>query len=289
MPGGNRYEINHLSRYLYSLPVQQCSMSLCLKPSEQMGQRLLDFAVHTEPAATLSEETDPFGNTKHQMHIHADHASLAIAARSVVETAAPQPLPEALEPEAWDAIERRKTSMEHWELTRPSAYVRPSPSLDAYVTRNAIARSADPLSSLLALNETVYHSFEYVPGTTSAVSPIEHILETGRGVCQDYAHVMIAIARSWGVPTRYVSGYVAASDKLGGAAKHSATHAWVECLLPGLGWAGFDPTNRALVGPSHVRVATGRDYRDVSPTRGVFVGGGQSLLQVTVTMRPTPC
>ena len=111
------------------------------------------------------------------------------------------------------------------------------------------------------------------------------MLETGRGVCQDYAHVMIAIARSWGVPTRYVSGFVAASDDRGGIVKHGATHAWVECLLPGIGWTGFDPTNRKLAGAYHVRVAAGRDYRDVSPTRGVFVGGGQSLLQVDVSMR----
>ena len=286
MPGGNTYQIEHVSRYLYSQPVTQCSMSLCLRPSERMGQRLLDFAVHTDPDAILSEETDAFGNTKHLMHVHAEHHSLAIAASSVVRTAAPAPLPETLEPHAWDAIARWNTSMEHWELTRPSAYVRPSPSLARYVASQGIARHPDPLSSLLALNDTIYHSFEYVPGTTSAVSPIEHILETGRGVCQDYAHVMIAIARSWGVPTRYVSGYTAASDSLGGIAKHSATHAWVECLLPGLGWIGFDPTNHALPGPGHVRVAVGRDYRDVSPTRGVFVGGGHSLLEVTVTMRP---
>ena len=287
MPPGDTYQIEHVSRYLYSLPVRQCSMSVCLKPSQQMGQRLLDFAVHTEPAATLSEETDLFGNTKHLMHIHADHESLTITARSVVQTAAPAPLPGALEPDAWDAIAPWKRSLDLWDLTRPSAYVRPSPSLDAYVARHAIAPDADPLSSLLRLNQVVHDSFEYVPGATSAVSPIEHILETGRGVCQDYAHVMIAIARAWDIPTRYVSGFVAASDKLGAAAKHSATHAWLECLLPGLGWTGFDPTNRALIGPGHVRVAVGRDYRDVSPTRGIFVGGGQSLLQVTVTMRPT--
>ena len=117
------------------------------------------------------------------------------------------------------------------------------------------------------------------------MSPIEHILETGRGVCQDYAHVMIAIVRSWGVPTRYVSGFVAASDALAGKVKHSATHAWLECLLPGIGWTGFDPTNRVLAGPAHVRVAAGRDYRDVSPTRGVFVGGGHSVLEVDVAIR----
>ena len=282
---GNRYEIEHVSRYVYTQPVRQCSMSLCLKPSERMGQRLLSFSVRTDPVAALSEETDAFGNTKHLMHVHSEHHSLVITARSVVETASPSPLPEALGADAWEAIARWKDSLEHWDLTRPSEYVRPSPSLDEYVRGRGIAPGADPLSSLLQLNETIYDSFEYVPGSTSAISPIEHILETGRGVCQDYAHVMIAIARSWGVPTRYVSGFVAASGDCGGIVKHGATHAWVECLLPGIGWTGFDPTNRELAGAYHVRVAVGRDYRDVSPTRGVFVGGGRSLLQVDVSMR----
>ena len=103
-----------------------------------------------------------------------------------------------------------------------------------------------------------------MPGSTTAVSPIDHILETGEGVCQDYAHVMIAIARSWGVPTRYVSGYVSAR-KAGMSAPQSATHAWAECFLPDLGWTEFDPTNPELPSERRVRVAVGRDYHDVSP------------------------
>ena len=101
---GNRYEIEHVSRYVYTQPVRQCSMSLCLKPSERMGQRLLSFSVRTDPVAALSEETDAFGNTKHLMHVHSEHDSLVIVARSLVETAAPSPLPEALWADAWEPI-----------------------------------------------------------------------------------------------------------------------------------------------------------------------------------------
>ena len=137
---------------------------------------------------------------------------------------------------------------------------------------------------MLHLRDSIHHSFDYVPGSTTAVSPIDHILETGQGVCQDYAHVMIAIARSWGVPTRYVSGYVSAR-KAGMSAPQSATHAWAECFLPDLGWTEFDPTNPDLSNERRVRVAVGRDYDDVSPTRGVFVGEGDSLLEVSVLMR----
>ena len=137
---------------------------------------------------------------------------------------------------------------------------------------------------MLHLRDSIHHSFDYVPGSTTAVSPIDHILETGQGVCQDYAHVMIAIARSWGVPTRYVSGYVSAR-KAGMSAPQSATHAWAECFLPDLGWTEFDPTNPDLSNERSVRVAVGRDYDDVSPTRGVFVGESDSLLEVSVRMR----
>ena len=125
---------------------------------------------------------------------------------------------------------------------------------------------------------------EYVPGSTSAISPIDHILESGRCVCQDYAHVMIVIARSWGVPTRYVSGYVHVSET-GKQTPESASDAWVECLLPDLGWVGFDPTNRSLADERCVRIAVGCDHQDVSPTRGVLVGGGESSLEVSVRMR----
>ena len=135
---------------------------------------------------------------------------------------------------------------------------------------------------LLRLSDTLHNSFHYVPGSTSVASPIEHILESGRGVCQDYAHVMIAIARSWGIPARYVSGYLHITGPDGEEVQENATHAWVECLLPELGWVGFDPVNKSVSDERHVRIAVGRDYQDVSPTRGVYRGGGQTRLDVNV-------
>ena len=143
----------------------------------------------------------------------------------------------------------------------------------------------DPLETLLRLSDTLYRSFRYVPGSTSMVSPIEHILESRQGVCQDYAHVMIAIARSWHVPARYVLGYLYIDGQGGEGTPQTATHAWVECRLPDLQWIGFDPTNRCLADERHVRVAIGRDYRDVTPVRGIFVGSGEARLAVGVRVR----
>ena len=278
-----RYEIQHVSRYVYALTVRHCVMSLCLKPRDGYGQRLLRFEVETTPTASLNEEIDGFGNTKHVMSIHQEHEALEIVARSTVETAPPASLPDSLGAGAWEEMRSWNGAFDEWEFTHASAFARPSPALAAFVDRLGIAPTGDPLDSLLRLSDTLHHSFDYVPGSTSAVSPIEHILESGRGVCQDYAHVMIAIARSWGAPARYVSGYLQSDG--GQVDAEPASHAWVECKLPGIGWTGFDPTNRDLSGEQHIRIAAGRDYQDVAPTRGVIVGGGESSLEVEVRMR----
>ena len=125
------------------------------------------------------------------------------------------------------------------------------------------------------------------PGATNAGSTIDDILITKQGVCQDYAHVMIAIARSWGIPTRYVSGYMHVTGLQGEIVPQSATHAWLECLLPDVGWFGFDPTNATVADERHVRIAVGRDYNDVSPTRGVLIDGEPSDLDATVKIQKT--
>ena len=283
MPHAVRYDIEHVSRYLYSSPVRNSVMSLCMKPRGDSRQRLLAFDVGTRPPSTLNAETDAFGNTKHVLNIHREHANLEIVARSTVEAALADPLPDALGPGAWEEVRSWTETFAHWEFTRPSVFARPSPMLAAFVDQQRIAPGGDPLRTLLSLRDSIHASFDYVPGSTTAVSPIDHILETGQGVCQDYAHVMIAVARSWGVPTRYVSGYVSAR-KPGMGAPRSATHAWAECFLPELGWTEFDPTNPELPSDRRVRVAVGRDYHDVSPTRGVFVGDAHSILEVSVRM-----
>jgi transglutaminase-like putative cysteine protease len=276
------YEIEHISRYLYSSPVRQCVLSLCLRPRDDAQQRLLGFDLGTDPPAPLNSETDFFGNTKQVLNIHREHEALEITARSTVERGRAAPLPDSLGAGAWEEIHSWRELSGYWDFTHPGASARPSPPLTAFVDEAGIEPSGDPLESLLRLSDILHHSFQYVPGSTSVVSPIEHILESRQGVCQDYAHVMIAIARSWGIPARYVSGYLYVDGQGDEVAPQTATHAWVECCLPGQGWIGFDPTNRCLAEERHVRVGIGRDYRDVTPVRGVFVGGGTTRLEVDV-------
>ena len=279
------YHIEHVSRYTYSSPIRHCMLSLCLKPRSDARQRLLAFDLATAPPAAFNSETDIFGNTKHILNVHGEHASLELVTRSTVERERPSQLPDSLGPDAWEEIRSLPDSFDYWDFTHPSTYARPSPALTSFVDEMHITADNDPLESLVRLSDTLHGSFQYVPGSTSAASPIEETLKSRQGVCQDYAHVMIAIARSWHIPTRYVSGYLYVEGQDGEPELQYASHAWVECRLPGQGWVGFDPTNRCLASERHIRVGVGRDYHDVAPVRGIFLGGGSTRLEVEVQVR----
>lgn len=283
-----RYAIEHVTRYAYSSPVRDSVMSLCLRPQSGGAQRLLRFEVGSDPRGPFTESRDSFGNATHLLTIHQEHGALQITARSEVELSAAPPLPGALAPGAWEEMRPWAESFSDWEFTHASSFARPSPLLDAFARREGLESPAgDPLSALSGLSGALHRIFRYVPGSTSAISPIEHVLESGVGVCQDYAHVMITIARSWGVPSRYVSGYLHAADPPEQPTRAGAGHAWVECRLPGLGWVAFDPTNPGLARERYVRVAVGRDYADVSPARGIFRGWAEAELTVAVVITPS--
>ena len=259
-------------------------MSLCLQPLDGPRQEVLGFGITTSPPGRLTTEIDPFGNTRHVLTVNETHDTLEVVSVSTVEVAPSPSLPQSLGPEAWEVVRSWTIDLDLWQFTQPSPSAVPTLALAGFVSETGIAPGSDPLTDLVALASTLNDNFNYVTGSTSVDSPIDEILATRRGVCQDYAHVMIAIARSWGVPTRYVSGYLhtdAAPDGVDGPAS-TATHAWVECRLPQLGWVEFDPTNRTLTDHRYVRTAVGRDYSDVPPTRGVVEGGANSDLDVDV-------
>ncbi len=306
MAGSNRFEIAHTSHYRYSSPARHSVMSLCLQPRNSVKQQLVHFDLTTEPVSQYSVGIDPYGNTKHVFSVHQWHESLKITARATVDMGPVVQLPTFLDSGAWDKIHAWRDSFALWDFTHDSPLAQSSPALTAFIQREGIKPDDDPLQALGSLSEQLNRAFDYVPGSTSVASPIEHILETGRGVCQDYAHVMIAVARSWGVPSRYVSGYVhvtgegrehaptlaqmqsSSQTQTSSDSPQTATHAWVECRLPGLGWVGFDPTNQTLAGNHHVSIAIGRDYQDVPPSKGVLHGFVESDLEVDVRMRLLP-
>ena len=259
-------------------------MSLCLRPLDGVRQQVLEFGITTSPPGRLTTETDPFGNTRHVLTVNETHDTLEVVSGSTVEVFPSPPRPQRLGPGTWETVRSWTADLASWQFIHPSPGAGPTPALAGFVSEAGIEPGSDPLADLVELASTLNDNFDYVAGSTSVDSPIDEILATRRGVCQDYAHVMIAIARSWGVPTRYVSGYLHVDDAPDGVngPVSTATHAWVECRLPELGWVEFDPTNRTLVDHRYVRTAVGRDYRDVPPTRGVVEGGANTGLDVRV-------
>jgi transglutaminase-like putative cysteine protease len=192
-----------------------------------------------------------------------------------------------LSADAWQALDAFNATGEHWDYLTPSNFAFKTGLLAALAAELKVERRADPLSLLREINAAIYETFDYAPQSTSVDSPIDDALEARKGVCQDFAHIMIALVRELKIPCRYVSGYLFHGREDHDRSAADATHAWVEAFLPELGWIGFDPTNNLLTGERHIRTAVGKDYADVPPTRGVFKGLAQSELSVGVQVSPT--
>ena len=198
-------------------------------------------------------------------------------------------LPAALDMSAWDKVDGWSARGEQWDFCHPSHFAVWSEALIAFADSLGpdAQRRSDPLTIARLVMAAIHRDFGYAPFSTRVDSPIEEALTTRQGVCQDFTHIMLALLRRLGLPCRYVSGYIAPralAEDLGPTT--IATHAWAEVLLPELGWIGFDPTNNIEAGLRHVRVAIGRDYADVPPTRGIYKGGSASTLEVSVEVTP---
>ncbi len=281
------YSIRHVTRFRYSAPVRESVMSLYMQPRTEARQRLQTFQVQVQPHAQLFAYSDYLGNAVYHFDVPGAHDALTITAESTVEMADPEPLPDAMLTESWNALNAIATRGEHWDMLHDSHYIQFSELLSEFEESLNFPANADPLTWLKALNTSLYSHFDYVPAATQVDSPISDALRNGKGVCQDFAHIMIALVRRRGIPCRYVSGYVFRSLDSHDRSMEGASHAWAEAFLPDIGWVGFDPTNDAIAEERHIRVAVGRDYADVSPTRGAFKGGSASELAVAVTVLPT--
>ena len=281
------YSIRHVTRFRYNAPVRESVMELRMQPRSEGPQTLRSFQISTNPRAQLYAYTDHLGNAVYHFNLLREHEELRIEAQAVVEIGAIHPLPEKLDDLEWGRFNNFNMHDDHFDMLGPSKFARVSPELAAFQRIAELEKPVgDPLTALRALMRGIYDSFEYQSGVTEVHSPIEHALGERRGVCQDFAHIMIAIARSWGIPARYVSGYLyhkGSRDR----SRADATHAWVEAWLPSLGWVGFDPTNNIMPAERHIRAAVGRDYADVPPTRGTFKGGADSELSIAVSLEPT--
>ena len=280
-------EVRHLTEYHYAEPVRESVMELWMQPQKGADQRLVSFGLELDPPAQLFSYADAFGNAVYHFDVPQPHSRLNILARSAVETQPSQSLPEAVDLGEWDRLKSDFVRGEHFDFLRPYGFTTPTEALAAFIAERELdrLRHLDPLTAVRRLSTAIYEAFAYQPGVTNAESPIDQALNAKRGVCQDFAHIMATICRGWGIPTRYVSGYLFTDRKRGDRSDPDATHAWVEVFLPSTRWIGLDPTNNTEAGERHIAAAVGRDYNDVPPSRGVYKGEAESDLRVAVSVR----
>jgi transglutaminase-like putative cysteine protease len=274
----NFYSIRHLTRFRYKDPVSESIMETRMHPRSDHSQHCLSFSLSVSPRCRVFSYRDHYGNIVQHFDIPGDHDQLVIVAESLVEQQVQMDVPAFLAPDAWNALDAMVTEGDYGEMLLPSTFAIPTPALLEMARKLNVVRRDDPLMVVHELNKSIYDYFEYVPRSTRVDSPIDEAIATHRGVCQDFAHTMIALLRHIGIPARYVSGYLYRSREDHDRSTPDASHAWVEVLLPHLNWVGFDPTNDLIAFNRHIRTAVGRDYADVPPTHGVFRGKTESEL-----------
>lgn len=280
------YAVRHVTTFRYQPAVRESVMEVRMQPRSEGPQRCLSFNLDVVPGASIMSYRDFLGNSIHHFDIAGAHSEVKVTAQAMVEVLPARP-PSSAEGGDWQDLDALLAADDHWEMLLPSTFARPSALLEGFAQELALERRGSPLSVLLGINQAIHQRFSYVKDSTEVNSPIDDALRSRQGVCQDFAHIMIAAVRRLRIPCRYVSGYLYHTDGTKDRSSEGASHAWVEALLPRLGWIGFDPTNNLLGGERHIRVAIGRDYADVPPTRGVYKGEAESELGVSVTVTPS--
>jgi transglutaminase-like putative cysteine protease len=276
------YFVRHLTKFVYSKSVSESMMEVRMHPRSDSNQRCLSFSLSVSPRCRVFTYRDHLGNHIHHFDIPGRHGQLVIVAESVLEHQPLATIPGALGAGAWQELDALVAVGDYWEMLLPNEFAQPTQELLQLAKELDVVRRDDPLQLLHEINQRLYEGFSYEKQTTRVDSPIDEALRTRRGVCQDLAHIMIALVRHVGIPCRYISGYLYHGSEDHDRSTSDATHAWVEAFLPALGWVGFDPTNALVARDRHIRTALGRDYADVPPTRGLFRGRTSSELLVAV-------
>jgi transglutaminase-like putative cysteine protease len=283
------FNIVHTTAYEYSAPAIESFTELRVHPRQSNLQNVLHHVTEVTPRVPLEVFTDYYGNTVECLSVPFRHKTLSVTSRSTVET---MPRNDALCGLDLTVSEAVRLNWQHrrqlFDYMMPSKNAPITPEIEA-LSKERLPSSASFAQSIQELCSYIYNEFKYMPGTTDVRTPLTEVLKKRQGVCQDFAHLMIALVRSAGLPARYVSGYietepVKSATNLTGA---TASHAWVEVYLPSGLWLGLDPTNDMMEGERHVQIGVGRDYQDVSPLRGVFKGAERQQLSVAVTVSRT--
>jgi len=265
-----RLKIEHTTTFEYNEPVSEAYTEVRLKPQEASGQHCLLFNLNVEPRCEVFEYLDYRGNEVRYFDILPAHDRLTVRAVSQVVTSK----------EFLDGF-RELAPIERFDYLQPTAYTTDDNLLVALFPEGFSYQAE--YDSAIEIMHVVHRAIQYEKGATDVSTTAAQALAIGRGVCQDYTHVMLSACRAINLPARYVSGYLFSPTSHESA---HATHAWVDVYINGHGWVSLDPTHDIPQNEQHVRVAVGRDYGDVTPTRGLYTGASQEVLDVKVSIRP---
>ena len=284
-----RYALRHVTGYRYATPVDLAAHMLHLTPRALPGQAVESVTLGVTPTpACRTEGADAYGNGVSWLSIEAPHEAFEVVLEAVVSVGFASPPATSATP-PWEVVRDAALRPEGVEAAE---FALPSPLVPSEAAAGAYAAPSFPpgrpvLAGLLELTSRIKRDFAFKPGVTTISTPVSQVLATRVGVCQDFAHLMIAALRALGLPARYCSGYVRTRPAPGQKRRQGAdqSHAWVGCWMgPEHGWVGLDPTNDLVVRDEHVLLGWGRDYADISPVKGILLGGGRQALRVSVDL-----
>ena len=282
-----RFDIRYRTVFTYTDQVVESHNELRACPVDDQCQRLLDYRVSVVPTARVFSYIDYWGTRVDAFGIRRGHRSMEVLAEASVETT-PRPLPTAAP--RIESLTRPEFVDAHIEYLQRDRHTDAGDGVVAAAQRQRDLAGPDLVGVILAIHRFVGSHLRYQRGATEIATPVEQVLAGEVGVCQDYAHLAVAMCRSLGIPARYVSGYLFTDSDASGLDPEAdtvvvQTHAWFEAAVPGWGWLALDPTNAQLVGERHVKIGHGRSYDDVQPQRGVFLGPAESAVEPVVEIR----
>ena len=261
-----RLKIEHITTFTYDQPISEAYTEMCLRPQDGFGQHCLSFTLTTEPHDDRLNYTDRFGNDISHFDVIQPHDKLVVSAKS-----------EVLTPDAFAQISVNLSPLDEYDYLMETPYVPLSDDILRFASTQLVP--GNPKATALALMNYIYATLQYEKGVTDVTTTAAQALVLQRGVCQDFSHLMLASCRGLRIPARYVSGYLYSHGF------EAASHAWVDVYIPGEGWLSLDPTHNSLQTGEYVRIAIGRDYSDVPPTRGIFVGNAKETMEVKVSVK----
>jgi len=290
-----RYAVEHETRYAYTAPVSQSWQLARLTPRTLPWQALVSHSLQIEPSADeCHDAADSFGNSVTHFGLHGAHRLLRVRMHCIVDVD-DRPVPNAAQDTTWEAVRdglRDASPADRLvvaRMTEPTPLVPLSEGARVYAAAS-LAAGRPWLAAVDDLMHRIHADFEFDPGATTVSTSVDEVLHQKRGVCQDFAHLMLACLREHGLPARYVSGYLL-TDPAPGQPRLmgvDASHAWVAAWSPAHGWVEFDPTNDQRADRRYITLAWGADFADVVPLRGVILGGGTQEMEVSVSVIPQP-